>query len=101
MNVLKLEDIYKLKIATLMYETFNHNNYFCTHDQLVQHANVHPYATRNSQMYVLPRYNIGKSQKSLLYAGIKIWNRIASVIDCETSFITFKRQLISFYSANY
>ena len=39
---------------------------------------------RNSQMYVLPRYNIGKFQKSLLYAGIKIWNRIAGVIYRET-----------------
>ena len=101
MNVLKLEDIYNLKIASIMYETLNHNKYSCIHDQLVQHADVHPYATRNSQMYVLPRFNIGKSQKSLLYAGIKIWNVISGVINCETSFATFKRQLISFYSSNY
>ena len=78
-----------------------HNKYSFIHDQLVQHADVHPYATRNSQMYVLPRFNIGKSQKSLLYAGIKIWNEISGVINCETSFSTFKRQLISFYSSNY
>ena len=101
MNVLKLEDIYNLKIASIMYETLNHNKYSCIHDQLVQHADVHPYATRNSQMYVLPRFNIGKSQKSLLYAGIKIWNVISGVINCETSFSIFKRQLISFYSSNY
>ena len=84
-----------------MYENFNHNKYSCILDQVVQHANVNPYATRNSQMYVLPRCPTGKSQKSLLYAGIKIWNRISVVIDCETSFSTFKRQLISSYSANY
>ena len=78
MKTLKLEDLYKLKISVVMHYAVHHRGYDYLSRRLCIHSNNHNYNTRNSNLFVLPRYKLSKSQRSVLYFGIKLSNSLLS-----------------------
>ena len=75
-QLLKLDDIYYLKIAIHMYTQFNSRNFSTNED-------VHLYNTRNRNNIAIPRCNRSKTQLYWLYRGTQLWNSIPYLIrDC-------------------
>ena len=98
-GVLKLKDIYILKLACIMFKTLNFNSYPFISIKLQTNADIHSHTTRNSNNLRLPLYRKRKSQQSFIYQGIKVWNSLN-----EKSFNTtggFKRSLILQFISNY
>ena len=78
LNILKVHDLCKLEIASLMYlyeksrlpTTFN--------NKFIKPSEVHQHTTRSIQelKYYIPRFRLTRFQKSFTYTGVKIWNNI-------------------------
>ena len=66
MNILKLEDLHKLKICTYMFKNRNAQT----------HADIHSHNTRNRNDLIIPRYNRARSQTSWMFRGISEWNSL-------------------------
>ena len=77
---LKLKDIYSLETAKLMYKIHNNVLSFANSDKFNLIKNCYTYKTRLSHKnnFFLPRTRTRLGQKSLSFAGIKIWNEIPS-----------------------
>ena len=70
MGLLKLEDIYKLKMSTFMFK-----------NRIAEtQADVHSHNTRRQRDLILPRYNRSRSQTSWMYQGIRLWNSLPDEI---------------------
>ena len=70
MQLLKVEDIYKQRA---LYFIFNSNS-------ITTHENIHEYNTRNSNNIVLPRFHRAKTQSTVFYKGIVLWNDLPQAI---------------------
>ena len=77
---LKLKDIYSLETAKLMYKI--HNNVLSVANlykfNLIKNCYTHKTRLSHKNNFFLPRTRTRLGQKSLSYAGIKIWNEIPS-----------------------
>ena len=78
MKTLKLEDLYKLKISVVMHYAVHGRGYDYLSRRLCIQSNNHNYDTRNSNLFVVPRYKLSKSQRSVLYFGVKLCNSLLS-----------------------
>ena len=89
---LKLKDIYSLETAKLMYKIHNNVLSFANSDKFNLIKNCYTHKTRLSHKnnFFLPRTRTRLGQKSLSFAGIKIWNKIPSSLK-EVSFYRFKK----------
>ena len=89
---LKLKDIYSLETAKLMYKIHNNVLSFANTDKFNLIKNCYTHKTRFSHKnnFFLPRTRTRLGQKSLSFAGIKIWNEIPSSMK-EVSFYRFKK----------
>ena len=90
MEILKVHDLYKLR--ALLY-TFS-NNFFTQ-------ADVHDHNTRNRNNLVVPQYRRARTQSSIFYQGISLWNNLPSEVREIQSLNSFKSHvkstLISYY----
>ena len=102
LQCLKLNGIYKLEMAKLMYKINDNiisptkaNNF-----QLISQCHDHGTRLRNNRNYCLPRVRTKLGQNMTIFSGTKIWNDINKQLK-ESSFRTFKKsfktQLISKY----
>ena len=66
MNLLKLEDLYKQRVLLYMFKA----DYFSTN------ATIHNYPTRNSNNIVIPLFNRARTQCTIFYTGIILWNSL-------------------------
>ena len=98
-QILKLEDFYLLEIGKIMY-LFSHDKLptrFCHY--FYYNANSYTYTTRISSINSLhlPRFTTVRTQRSIKYIGVKVWNNIPHNIKQLTyqRFITaYKQQLL-------
>ena len=102
LQCLKLNDIYKLEMAKLLYR-INNNMISPTKAndfQLISLCHDHGTRLRNNRNYCLPRVRTKLGQNMTIFSGTKIWNGINKQLR-ELSFRkfkkTFKNQLISKY----
>ena len=86
LQILKLEDIYKLQIGKLMHKIIKNKN--TTAESLTPLTDVHTHNTRSRQKenYYLPavRTNLGKT--SFSYNGPKIWNSFPTKVRNSSDF---------------
>ena len=89
---LKLKDIYSLETAKLMYKIHNNVLSFANSDKFNLIKNCYTHKTRLSHKnnFFLPRTRTRLEQKSLSFAGIKVWNEIPSSMK-EVSLYRFKK----------
>ena len=99
---LKLKDIYSLETAKLMYKIHNNVLSFANSDKFNPIKNCYTHKTRLSHKnnFFLPRTRTRLGQKSLSFAGIKIWNEIPSSMK-EVSFYRFKKAVKAHFLSNY
>ena len=99
---LKLKDIYSLETAKLMYKIRNNVLSFANLDKFNLIKNCYTHKTRLSHKnnFFLPRTRTRLGQKSLSFAGIKIWNEIPSSLK-EVSFYRFKKAVKAHFLSTY
>ncbi len=100
LNILKLEDLYKLQMGKLMHK--HYKNKTTTSNHLTGLSSIHTHNTRSmlNNNYYLPsvRTNLGKT--SLYFNGPKIWNSIPNKIRNSSDFV-FKRSLKKYLIGKY
>ena len=84
-----------------MHQVTNNGLYRSIAERIETRSQVHFHLTRQSYSLNIPRYRCKKSQFSVLYAGIKIWNVLNGVIDTTTSLEKFKVLLKRYYIDRY
>ena len=102
LNLLKLEDIYKLEVAKFMYQFMNDKlpqSFYSKHSKIQE---FHDYNTRHSEnvMYFFPRTNKMIGRKQLLIRGLKLWKSIDSNTR-DLHWFKFKKTLKSNFIKNY
>lgn len=94
MNILKLEDQYKLQVAIYMYKTVNNDDFDDDlKNSIILHSEVHNHNTRNSNIFIINKFNKNKSKFSIQYNGPKIWNSLPLELSNKTSISSFKGNL--------
>ena len=73
MNLLKVEDLYKLQIGLNIHSGISRN-------ELVFTSEIHNYNTRNRNSLRTPGVNLSRSQMNWKYKGIQLWNSIPEYI---------------------
>ena len=68
--MLKLEDLFKLKIILNIYDSPN----------ISTQQDIHSHNTRNSNNLIVQRYNTSRIQHTWLYRGVQLWNSVPSNI---------------------
>ena len=100
LKILKLCDLYNLKISIIMYKHFNHDDYSFLNQYFLSNSSFHTHETRVGRMIRLPRYNRAKTQRSFVYAGIKAWNYLSTKLDY-VSLDTYKKAILEYYIEGY
>ena len=101
LKILKFHDLYERQVAVIMHQSINRDMYHCISSRLILHSNVHSHATRNRNLYAVPRFAKAKSQKSLLYNCVSTWNRISQLFNHDLSLNSFKVKLTDYYLGQY
>ena len=91
LNLLKIEDLYKLKVLQYMYRSE------LVHD----HPATHDYSTRNAHLITLPLFNKSKSQRTIFYKGIIYWNNLSPSLQNIRNENMFKNALKSMFIGEY
>ena len=66
-KILKLTDLYESQISKHMFKCLNLNI-------LPKHSDIHNYYTRNNNKFIAPKCNMRKSEMSINFKSIKVWN---------------------------
>ena len=95
-ELLKIEDVYRLKAACIMFNLINVNdNHFLeNHLNLVQAS--HSYPTRNSHLYIEPFPRVECIRLNFKYQFISIWNSVPINIKQSNSSKVFKNSYKSY-----
>ena len=91
MKLLKIEDIFKLKLLIPMFTDRN----FETNQE------IHFHNTRNRMAAAVPYFNRAKSQSTWLYQKIQLWNSLPSEITSANSVTIFKSRLKNHFISLY
>ena len=90
MDVLKVHDLHKHRVLIHMYS-----------NDFLSQADVHDHNTRNRNNLVVPQYRRARTQSSIFYRGIALWNNLPSEMKDIQSLESFKGQIKSMYISSY
>ena len=77
LNILKIDDIYQLKLEKFMYQKFNGYILQKIDKDFTKLSFVHKRYTRHtSNKFLLPRVNTCYGHKMLSFAGVKLWSKL-------------------------
>ena len=93
-NFLKLDDIYRLELAKLMYQLHHKKFKTALKDCFVDITKIHSYNTRTKHnlVYFKPRVQTSADKKFLTYRGTELRGKIKPKIK-ESSWISFKKKI--------
>ena len=88
---MKLEDIYQVELAKVMYQLHHKKLKTALNDCFVDIANIHSDNTRTKHnlVYFKPRVQISGGKKSQTYGGTELWRKIDHKVK-ELSWFSFK-----------
>lgn len=100
LNILKLEDIYKLQMGRLMQR--HHKNKIVLSDSIASLSLLHSHGTRSqlSRNYFIPLVHTSLGKTSFSYNGPKIWNSFPQEVRNCSDFL-FKQKLKSYLLSKY
>ena len=105
LRLLKLQDLFEMKLLTFVYEAVNKLSPSCFHEFVDVLSQVHQHDTRQARKgdILLTRKNsLQYGLKSIRYAGAKSWNSISHVIKQAPTVMSFRHQLkLHFFATNY
>ena len=70
MHLLKLEDMYKQRALYFIFKSTS----------IQTHQDIHDHNTRHSNNIVLPQFHRAKTQSTIFYKGITLWNNLPQYI---------------------
>ena len=100
-RTLKISDLFDLNISVEMYKMFYYSMYDELRSNILKHSDIHSHNTRNRNNFVLPFYSKTRSQKSMLYSGVKILNKNYKIIFESSSLCTCNKSLCNMYFCCY
>ena len=86
MKLLKIHDLYKVKILSHMFIHFDRSNY-------TSQSEIHSHNTRNRGNITTPFFNRSRSQSTWLYQGVHLWNSVPDEIKSSLTMISFKNSI--------
>ena len=103
LKLLRIQDIFQLRLLTFVYESINKKNPSCFHDYFSFNANFHQHSTRQSNpgnLFLTHRNSFRYGLKSIRYMGAKMWNDLPVEIRNSPSKYSFKNNLKIFLQNN-
>ena len=92
LNLLKVNDIYRLELGKLMFKTINSNSYPFINNILTDLQWQHNQNTRKISVYRLPPTRILCDYNSFVFQGVKLWNSLPLSVRNSTSMYSFKKE---------
>ena len=96
LKLLKLFDIFKVRLLTFVYDSINKTSPCCFHNFYLFSSSVHRYSTRQASqgdLYLFCKDSLQYGLKSIRYLGAKLWNELPVELRNTPSKISFKKQL--------
>ena len=101
MNILKIEDQYKLQITTFIHKLLNLDTDCNLATKLIKNSQVHHHGTRQENKLNIRPINKARSKFSLIHNGGKIWNTLPEKLRKFDSLSKFKIHTKSHFLDNY
>ena len=105
LKILKLHDLFKLKMLIFVYESVNKFSPICFHNIFDSVASVHQYGTRQAgkdNIFLIQKNTNQYGLRSVHYHGAKCWNDIPVDIKRSPSVNIFRRKLKALlFQSNY
>ena len=103
LKILKLHDLFQLKLLTFVYDFVNKiaPSYFHSFFALVE--TVHQYGTwqaSKNDIFITQKNTLQYGLRSVRYFGAKCWNNLPMVIKSSQSACSFRQKLKSFFFEN-
>ena len=95
-KILKLTDLYEFQISKHMVKCLNLNA-----NIIPKHSDIHNYPTRNNNKFIAPKCNMRKSDMSINFKSIKIWNKLPANIRTSDSLNVFMDNLRNYFLSRY
>ena len=86
MKLLKIDDLYKVKILSHMFIHLDQSNY-------IAQSEIHSYNTRNRGNITTPFFNRSQSQSTWLYRGVHLWNSVSDEIESSQTMTSFENAI--------
>ena len=100
LQILKFEDVYKIKVLEHMYKTLVMEKYPILKTTILRSQPYHIYNTRNNK-YIIPSIRIEKCRRTILYQGLNLWNALPMFLKCTKSLNSFKSSCRRYLLLNY
>ena len=101
-RILKIEDVYKIKILTFVHDCVNKNTISLFHSYYEFQSQAHSFNTRNPHYLIQPRANTNMFNSSVKYMGAYLWNNTPiAQSNVRLSKATLKMKLTQSYRNNY
>ena len=94
--MLKLTDLYESQIFKHMFKCLNLNV-----NILPKHSDIHNYRTWNNNKCIAPKCNMRKSEMSINFKSIKVWNKLPAGIRTADSLNVFMDNLRNYFLSRY
>lgn len=104
LKILKLHDLFKLKLLNFVYDCVNRNSPSCFHSFFDFVGSVHQYGTRQAtknDIYLTQKNTLQYGIRSVRYYGAKCWNEIPINIKTSPSSNHFRQKLKAFLFQNH
>ena len=98
LKILKLSDVFYLKLLTFVYESIHKISPSCFHNFFCLSSYVHQYSTRQASrgnLYLNQKNTVRYGLNSLGYLGAKLWNELPDHIRSAKTKNMFKTKLKS------
>ena len=100
-GLLKLYDVYKLRVATYMFRIMQLEELPAIRNNLFLRTADHEHNTRYANNFILPVPNVLAIKINFQYQFVDVWNNIPADIENSNTVKTFKNKLIQYYLNNY
>ena len=91
-----MTDLYESQISKHMFKCLDLNA-----NILRKHSDIHNYPTRNNNKFIAPKCNMRKSEMSINFKSIKVWNKLPSDIRTSDSLNVFMDNLRNCFLSRY
>ena len=95
-KISKLTDLYESQISKHMFKCLNLNT-----NILPKHSDIFNYPTRNNNKFIAPKCNMRKSEMSINFKRIKVWNKLPADIRTVDSLNVFMDNLRNYFLSRY
>ena len=98
LKILKLYDLFDLKLLSFVYESINMTSPVCFHNFFESLTSVHQYNTRQASkgdIFMTQENTLQYGLRSIRYSGAKSWNEILYIIKQSPSIMIFRFRLKS------